>query len=322
MNPTRRQTAALLGGLIAAPAILPPLSARAADFTYKFANNQPLHHPINVRAKEAAERIKAETNGRFVLEIFPSSSLGSDTALLGQIRSGGVEFFTLAGAILATIVPVATIENVPFAFRDYPTVWKTMDGPLGQYVRDEIAKINVIALDRVWDNGFMQMTSNVKPLKVADDMKGLKVRTGPSPLQVSMCQALGASPTSLNFSELYTALQTGVVDAQMNALVIIEANKLNEVQKYCSITNHMWSGFWMLANRRAWDRLPADVRDVVAKHLNTAAVAERADVEAGNAPLREKLTKAGMAFNEAETASFREALAKAGFYADWKKKLG
>jgi TRAP-type C4-dicarboxylate transport system substrate-binding protein len=113
-----------------------------------------------------------------------------------------------------------------------------------------------------------------------------------------------------------------VVDGQENPLAIISTAKLFEVQKHVSMTNHMWDGFWFLANRRAWDRLPQDLRTIVAKHLNAAAVTEREDVAKLNAGLKDDLTSKGMLFNNPDAAPFREALRKAGFYAEWKKKYG
>ena len=146
---------AVLGGIGA------PLVARAqtAEFTYKYANNLPDGHPMNARAKEMAAAIKAETNGRFDLQIFPNNQLGSDTDMLSQIRSGGVEFFTLSGLILATLVPAASISGIGFAFPDYDTVWKAMDGGLGAHIRGEITKANLVVMDKIWDNGFRQTTS-------------------------------------------------------------------------------------------------------------------------------------------------------------------
>src|SRR5207249_2804528 len=148
----RKATAAsaVLGGIGA------PLVARAqtAEFSYKYANNLPDAHPMNVRAKEMAAAIRAETNGRFDLQIFPNNQLGSDTDMLSQIRSGGIEFFTLSGLILATLVPAASINGIGFAFPDYDTVWKAMDGDLGAFIRGEITKANLVVMDKIWDNGF------------------------------------------------------------------------------------------------------------------------------------------------------------------------
>jgi TRAP-type C4-dicarboxylate transport system substrate-binding protein len=141
---------------------------------------------MNARAKEMAAAIKTETNGRFDLQIFPNNQLGSDTDMLSQIRSGGVEFFTLSGLILATLVPAASISGIGFAFPDYATVWKAMDGGLGAYVRGEIAKSGLVVMDNIWDNGFRQTTSSSKPINHPDDFKGFKIRV-PAPRSGPRC---------------------------------------------------------------------------------------------------------------------------------------
>jgi TRAP-type transport system periplasmic protein len=310
---------AFAGAVVGAPFIV---RAQQAEFTYKYANNLPDSHPMNARAREMAAAIKAETNGRFDLQIFPSSQLGSDTDTLSQVRSGGVEFFTLSGLILSTLVPAASINGIGFAFPDYATVWKAMDGELGAYVRQQIAKANLVAMDKIWDNGFRQTTSSTKPINAPDDLKGFKIRVPVSPLWTSMYKAFESAPTSINFNEVYTALQTKVVDGQENPLAIISTAKLNEVQKYCSLTNHMWDGFWFLANRRAWERLPEDVRAIVAKHVNTAGVKEREDVAKLNGNLQQELAAKGMVFNQPDPGPFRDKLRKAGFYSEWKGKYG
>ncbi|MDB5549762.1 MAG: dicarboxylate transporter, DctP subunit [Tardiphaga sp.] len=301
-----------------------PFVARAqqAEFTYKYANNLPDTHPLNVRAREMSAAIKAETNGRFDLQVFPNNQLGSDTDVLSQIRSGGVEFFTLSGLILATLVPAASINGIGFAFPDYDTVWKAMDGDLGAYVRGEITKANLVVMDKIWDNGFRQTTSSTRAINGPDDLKGFKIRVPVSPLWTSMYKAFDAAPASINFSEVYSALQTKIVEGQENPLALISTAKLYEVQKYCSLTNHMWDGFWFLANRRAWEKIPADVRDIVAKNINAAAMKERGDTAALNATVRQDLSAKGLVFNQPEVTPFREKLRSAGFYSEWKGKYG
>ena len=213
----------LAGGSILLASVTAPHIARAqqAQWVYKYANNLPEAHPMNVRAREMAAAIKQETNGRFDLQIFPSSQLGSDTDTLSQIRSGGVEFFTLSGLILSTLVPAASINGMGFAFADYDTVWKAMDGDLGAYIRAQIAKANLIAMEKIWDNGFRQTTTSTKPVATPDDFRGMKLRVPPSPLWTSMFKAFDASPASINFNEVYSALQTKIVDGQENPLAII-----------------------------------------------------------------------------------------------------
>ena len=197
-----------------------------------------------------------------------------------------------------------------------------MDGDLGAYIRGQIEKSGLVVMERIWDNGFRQITSSTKPILRPEDLKGFKIRVPVSPLWTSMFKAFGSAPASINFNEVYSALQTKVVDGQENPLAIIATAKLYEVQKYCSFTNHMWDGYWLLANRAAWERLPADVRTIAATHLYDAAMAERADVAKLNGELRADLEKKGMIFNTTNPELFREALRKAGFYEEWKQKLG
>lgn len=305
-----------------APAIMIPRRAQAAEFSYKFAQNLPATHPLYLRAVEATEKIKADTKGRVEIQVFPNSQLGSDTDSLSQLRAGGIELFTLSGLILSTLVASASISGIGFAFADYDKVWAALDGELGGYIRGEIKKAGIMVMDRIWDNGFRQTTSSTKPINSPDDLKGFKIRVPPSPLWTSMYKAFGASPASINFNEVYSALQTKVVEGQENPLAIVATAKLYEVQKYCSLTNHMWDGFWVLANQRTWEKLPSDLQSIVAKHLNDAAIVERADVAKLNATLRADLEKKGLVFNVPPNEPFRDALRKAGFYGEWRQKYG
>lgn len=322
MNITRRSL--MLGAAATVPLVstIRFAGAQTAEFNYKYANNLPLTHPMNKRAQEAVDAIREETGGRVAIQIFPSNQLGADTDMLSQVRSGGVEFFTLSPLILSTLVPNASISGIGFAFPSYKEVWPAMDGELGAYVRGEIEKANLVVMDKIWDNGFRQITSSVGPIENADSLKGFKIRVPVSPLWTSMFQAFESAPASINFAEVYSALQTKVVDGQENPLAIISTAKLYEVQQFCSITNHMWDGFWFLANKRAWERMPEDVRAIVAKHLNEAAVNERADVEELNAHLQGELEGHGMKINQPDSTSFRQKLKDAGFYAEWKGKYG
>src|SRR6195952_1303781 len=121
-----------------------PLRAQAPRFVLKCGSDVPLSHSLNVRVKEAAARILAETNGQVELQVFPNNQLGSDTDMLSQLRSGALEMFALAGTILATLVPAASLNSVGFAFKDYPMVWQGMDGPVGGYIREQIGKSGLV----------------------------------------------------------------------------------------------------------------------------------------------------------------------------------
>jgi tripartite ATP-independent transporter DctP family solute receptor len=316
----------LLKGLAAAPAagtvFSIPRFANAAEIQLRYGNNLPLSHPLNIRAKEAADRIAKETDGKVEMLIFPANQLGGDTDMLSQVRSGGLTFFTPSSLVIATLVPAAALNAVGFAFKDYDQVWKAMDGPVGKFVRGKIADARLYAMETMWDNGFRQTTTSGDPITSAEGMRGLKIRVPVSPLSIDMFSALGASPTSLQFSEVYSALQTKVVDAQENPLPIIQVSKLYEVQKNCALSNHIWDGYWFIANGRQWSGLSDDVKEIVARAINEAGLKQREDISGLNAGVQSDLEKAGLAFNKVETDSFRAKLKEGGFYSKWSKEFG
>lgn len=299
-----------------------PRIARAAEFSYKYGNNLPLSHPLNIRAQEAADRIAKESKGRVEIKIFPNNQLGGDTDMLAQVRSGGIDFFTPSALVIATLVPVAAINAVGFAFNDYGQVWGAMDGKLGAHVRGAIAKSRLYAFEKMWDNGFRQTTSSKAPVTSAKDMDGLKIRVPVSPLSISMFKGLGAAPASLQFSEVYSALQTKIVDAQENPLPIIQVAKLFEVQKFCSLTNHIWDGYWFIANGRAWEALPDDLKTIVARAINDAGMQQREDIKKLNESVVGDLQAKGLSINRPVAESFRAKLRESGFYGEWKGRFG
>ena len=313
--------------VLAASASIPLVSilsrrANAAEFTLKFATGQDPSHPVNKRAREAIDRIKEATGGRVEINLFPANQLGSDTDLLGQIRNGAVDYLNIGSSVLATLVPNVGIVNTGFAFTSYDEVWKAMDGDLGKFVKSEIENVGVLQVGKSWDNGFRQLTSSTREIKTPDDLKGFKMRVPAAPILTSLFQALGAGPTPINFNEVYSALQTKVVEGQENPLAIIATAKLYEVQKYCSLTSHVWDAYIILSNRRSFQRLPTDVQEVVTRELNKAADAERADIAALSKSLRDELSGKGLQFIEVDKAAFRGALSKTSFYKDWREKFG
>jgi tripartite ATP-independent transporter DctP family solute receptor len=322
MTLDRRQFVQGIAATGALAATSAPVFAQSAPITLKWANNIPATHPSTVRIKEAAEAIRKDTNGKVDIQIFPNNQLGGDTDMLSQVRSGAIDIFPLSGLILQTLVPLAGINGLAFAFKDYPTVWAAMDGDLGAFVRAAINKVNLHVFDRCLDNGYRNITSSTKPINTAADLKGFKIRVPVSPLWTSMFKALEASPASINFSEVYSALQTKVVEGQENPLAIIEIAKLYEVQKYCSMTGHMWDGQWILANGKRWASLPADVQAVITKHVTDAVMKQRDDIRRLTNVVEAQLKGKGMIFNYPENKSFRDALSKAGFYKEWRGKFG
>ncbi|MBV8635201.1 MAG: TRAP transporter substrate-binding protein DctP, partial [Burkholderiaceae bacterium] len=184
--------ASTLASTLAATGLAPAAFGQTAEFKLKFANNLPVTHPLNVRAKEAMDAIRKETNGRVDIQIFPSNQLGSDTDMLSQVRSGAIDFMTISGLILSTLVPAASVNGIGFAFSDYQQVWPAMDGGLGAYIRGAIEKANLHPMEKIWDNGFRQVTSSTKPIVTPADLKGFKIRVPVSALWTSLFKAFGA----------------------------------------------------------------------------------------------------------------------------------
>ena len=215
-----------------------------------------------------------------------------------------------------------SVSGVGFAFKNYDQVWQAMDGDLGKYIRAQITGAGLVVMDRIWDNGFRQITNNIKPIGNVNELAGMKIRVPIGKLWISLFESLGAAASGISFNEVYSALQTRVVDGQENPLAIASVARLYEVQKYCSLTNHMWDGFWVLANKRAWDRLPPKLQEIAAKNFNEFALAQRKDIAEMNSQLRKSLEEKGMSFNTADPVSFRDKLRSSGYYANWHKEFG
>ncbi len=319
-KPTRR---ALLAGAAAFPLLtMLKWPASAAEFELKYATGQDPSHPVNLRAKEALARIREATSGRVDIKLFPANQLGSDTDLLTQVRNGSIEFFNLSSLILATLVPISGITSVGFAFKNYDEVWGAMDGQLGDHIRSEIAKTPIFTVSKIWDNGFRHVTSSTREIRSPADLKGFKLRVPPAPPLTSLFKALDASPTPINFNEVYTSLQTKVVEGQENPLAIIATTRLYEVQKTCSLTAHVWDGYWVLGNKRAFAKLPADVQAIITRELDKSAGDQRADIAKLSDSLKADLKAKGITFIDVQQDDFRKALASTNFYAEWKQKYG
>jgi tripartite ATP-independent transporter DctP family solute receptor len=288
----------------------------------KLGNDLPVTHSVNVRLREAVEAIAAETGGRVTINLFPNNQLGSDSDMISQLRSGALELATMPGTVLSTLIPMASLTGVGFAFTSYDKVWAAMDGGVGAFIRGNIEKAGLFPFETVWDNGFRQITTSTGPINTPEDLKGFKIRVPVVPLWVAMFKELGAAPVSIPLSEAYSALQTKVADGQENPLALIDTAKFYEVQKYCSLTNHAWDGFWMLASARIWRTVPADVQQVLAKHFSEAARKQRDDIARLNVDLQKTLEGKGLTFNSVDSTAFQQALRGTTFYTQAKEKFG
>lgn len=297
--------------------------ARAAEFTYKVGTDVPDAAPINIYARKAADQIRERTNGRLDLVLYPNNQLGGDPAMFSQFRSGALECFFLSGTnSLSTLLPKAAIYGLGFIYKNDKDVYASLDGALGEALRKQIRAAGFFLPDKIWANGFRQITSATRPIKTVQDLNGFKIRVPVSALWVSNFKSLGASPTSIPFSDVYSALQTHVVDGQETPLALISTAKLYEVQKYCAMSNHMWDGWWCLFGNAAWKALPADVQAIVNKTMNENAELQRVALADENSRLQGQLATQGLTFNDIDPAEFQAKLRTSGYYTQWKQTFG
>jgi tripartite ATP-independent transporter DctP family solute receptor len=325
MNLTRRtvlsRASIAAAGVLGGPAIM-HWPAHAAEFSYKYGTALPDGHPMVIRSREAAAKIKEESDGKLDITLYTASVLGQDTAMMSQAIAGALEIYGMSLDILAQKSPSAAIFGVGFAFPNYEVAWKAMDGDLGGYCRSLSEKVGLYCMDKAFDHGFREITSKAKPIIAPEDLKGFKIRLPVAPLFIALFKHLGASPTPINFGEVYSALQTGLVDGQENPLILIDTAKLYEVQKFCSMTNHIWVALHVSFNNAAWKRLPSGLQEIAHRNFSAAAMAERADWQVMDKTEMDKLKAGGLTFNSPDTKPFREALRKSGFYPDTKKEMG
>ena len=296
---------------------------QAADFKLRQFHNQPADSPLHKRLVEMWSAVKTETGGRVDVATFADNDQlpGSDPAALKMLVDGELDFFTLNGGLIGTVVPAVNVQGIPFAFRDEAQVYKAIDGDLGAYLAKEMAAKGIYAVPRAcFENGFRQITCSVRPIRTVDDLKGIKMRSPDTPVYVECWKALGATPVVFNFNKIYEALKTGEADAQDNPLNVAELLKLYEVQKYISLTNHMWSGFNLIANLKMWQGLPADVQRIIERNAEKYVKLQREDTDKMNHDLAPRLTQRGMMINQPDAASFRARLGD--YYARWKNIIG
>jgi tripartite ATP-independent transporter DctP family solute receptor len=298
-------------------------SIRAADFKLRQFHNQPSDSPLHKRLVEMWAAVKTETGGRVDVSTSADNNQlpGSDPQALKMLVDGELDFFTLNGGLIGTVVPAVNVQGIPFAFRNEAQVYRAIDGDLGEYLAKEMAAKGIYAVPRAcFENGFRQITCSVRPIRTAEDLKGIKMRSPDTPIYLECWRALGATPVAFNFNKIYEVLKTGQADAQDNPLNVAELLKLYEVQKYISLTSHMWSGFNLIANLKMWQGLPADVQRIIERNAEKYVRLQRQDTDKMNHELAPRLTQRGMMINQPDAASFRARLGD--YYARWKDTIG
>ena len=315
----------VLGAVAGAVTVAPFMinSARAGmPIVLRFGHANPVTHPFHIRLAAAAMAIAAATDGEIKINILPNSQLGGDNDMMDQVRSGALDFCAPPGQVLSTILPIVAVTALGFVFADYNQIWAALDGKLGDLIRSQLPAKGLVAMDKVWDYGFKQIESSLRPIHTPADLAGMKIRVPQSQVGITLFKALGASPVTIQINDVYTALQTHLVDGLENQMPNFLASKFYEVQRYCSLTNHSWDGPWICSSAMTWNSLPAEARNVIAMHLNAAGVVERQDLIKVNITSQAALAQYGMALNTVDTAPFKAKLQNSSYYADWRAKLG
>ena len=233
--------------------------------------------PTNPRAMAAqkfADLVSQKSGGRLTIQVAGAAQLGDDLTMLSALRTGTLDMSMNSQGPVSSVLPELSALGLPYIFSTQQKAWELLDGPIGDELAKKREPKNLILLSWM-DNGIRQITNNKRPITTPDDLKGIKIRTPPDPSTVDAFQAMGASTQQINFSELYIALQTGVVDAQENPLANIHAGKLHEVQKYISITNHKYESTPFLMSKLTWGKLSADDQKVIKEAAKEATTYQR-----------------------------------------------
>jgi len=297
--------------------------AKAADFTGKAGTNQPPDHPLSVAMKDLWDNVRKETNGRVDVTVFPNNPARRrhrDAAAAALGRAAGDD---PRRRILEAVVPVGAIQSVGFAFPDSAAAFRASTASWARTCAARSPRRGCNTFDKIWENGMREITTSTKPVRNAVDIAGMKIRTPNSRMALDLFKALGASPTPINFSELYTALQTRVVDGQENPLANIEFARFFEVQKYLSMSSHMWGGYWLLAENEWWSKIPADAQAIITRNASTITDRQRRDIMKLNDSLVGKLQSQGMTVNTLGAADRAGMKAKlSDYYKRWKAEFG
>ena len=290
-----------------------PLGAQAAPIVIKFshvvANDTPKGQAANYFKKLAEER----TKGRVKVEVYPNSQLFKDKEEMEALQMGSVQMLAPS---LAKFAPLGLKEfevfDLPFIFDDYNELHKVTQGPVGAKLLKKLETKGLMGL-AYWDNGFKVMSAN-KPLKAVTDMKGLKMRIQSSKVLDSQMRSVGAIPQVLAFSEVYQALQTGVVDGTENPPSNLYTQKMHEVQKYVTMSNHGYLGYAVLVNKKFWMGLPADIRAALESSMKDATVFANSVAKKDNDQAMAGVKKSGksqiITLTPQERAAWKKAMDK------------
>lgn len=260
--------------VLAGLAIAAAATAQAQTTKLTLGHGAAPGNPRHEAAVKFSETIKANTGGRYEIQVAHSSQLGDDAAMITALRSGTLDMSANSQGAIANVVPEYAALGLPFLFKDIDSAWKLLDSPVGEDLAKRTAAKGMVVLG-YWDNGIRHVTNGKRPIKAPADMKGLKIRTPPDTMTMDIMQAMGADAQQIKFSELYVALQQGVVDGQENPLANIASAKLYEVQKYLSLTGHKYEATPFVMSKRTWDKLAAADQKIFQDAANEATQLQR-----------------------------------------------
>ncbi len=318
--PRRVSRRSLIAGVSAGSAAVIIRPLRAADYKFVQYHNQAADGTLHRNLVAMWTAVRAETNGRVETDVFAENNklAGGDPVALKMLIAGEIQFFTLMGGIIGTVVPVAEAQQVPFAFKSATDAHRAIDGPFGRYIGEEMAAKGMYLFPiGGFDNGMRQVATIPRPITTPADFDGMRP---PGQMIFDTFAAFGAEPVTTPANAIYGALKGGQVAAQENPLAILEGFRLYELLKYVSMTNHMWSGFNLMAHLATWQLLPADIQAVIERNAATYVRRQRADQAQLNADLREAFIARGLVFNDTDQAAFRARLP--AVYGKWKARLG
>ncbi|MFO1397149.1 MAG: TRAP transporter substrate-binding protein [Burkholderiales bacterium] len=303
----------------AALAVVPALPA-AAQQTLKMNISLAQNSSYGVAIDTFAKEVEKRTNGRYKVQNFYAGALGAERESIEGVQLGTLDLTLTSTGPVPNFVPEIAILDIPFLFRDYQHARGVLDGPIGQEMLVKFEPKGIHAL--AWgENGFRHMTNNKRPVNAPDDLKGLKMRTMENPIHIQAYKQFGILPTPMAFTEVFTALQQGTVDGQENPLSVITAAKLDQVQKYMTLTGHVYSPAVILMNKGKWDALSAADKQAFNEAAKEAVKANRARIDDDEKRAVGDLRGKGMTVvDNVDKAKFQATLAPV--YADFAKRFG
>ena len=296
------------GAMLAASlAALSPVMAMAADVKIRLGHVLPESHSWHQAATGFADEVSTRTEGRVAIEVFASGQLGSEKEVIEGLQFGSVQAGLIGSGSFQAIEPRMGIIEMPYAWGAREQAFAALDGDLGAALESMLDDKGIKVIGW-WENGFRNITNNVRPIEKPADLDGLKIRVTPDKVRLETFELLGAQPAPLSFGELYSALQQGVFDAQENPLAIIYSSSFFEVQKYVSLTEHIWGAATLTMSKSVWEKISAEDQAIVSEAATTWGAKQREMVAAANAELVAQLEEKGMQFNDVDKAAFIEAV--------------